>query len=83
MVLLFTGMKIRGQEDTGKNSSPVNSKLVKGMTFRSIGPALMSGRITDIAVNPLQLQEVSGKQRITEQAGSRFSTSNLPIQLDA
>src|SRR5689334_16744585 len=29
---------------------PADSILVRGLSFRSIGPALMGGRITDIAV---------------------------------
>lgn len=32
--------------------SPINSGLVSGLSFRNIGPAMASGRIADIAVNP-------------------------------
>ncbi|HBE69305.1 MAG TPA: glycosyl hydrolase, partial [Planctomycetaceae bacterium] len=37
------------KEDT---AAGITSSLVSGMRFRSIGPALMSGRIGDIAVDP-------------------------------
>ncbi|MEM9413333.1 MAG: hypothetical protein AAGA30_19650, partial [Planctomycetota bacterium] len=30
----------------------INSGLVSALNFRSIGPALMSGRVLDIAVDP-------------------------------
>lgn len=47
-----------------------------------VGPALTSGRVVDIAVNPkiqiigslLQLAVVSGQQRITEQPSLLFLT---------
>jgi photosystem II stability/assembly factor-like uncharacterized protein len=38
-----------GAEDAG---SELTAKNFKGLEFRSIGPALMSGRIADIAVHP-------------------------------
>ncbi len=38
-----------GAEDDG---SPFRAKTFKGLELRSIGPALMSGRIADIAVHP-------------------------------
>ena len=35
-----------------KNQDTNNSSLYSGLKFRSIGPAFMSGRIADIAINP-------------------------------
>lgn len=40
-----------------ENKSLINSELLSGMEFRNIGPAFMSGRIADIAVNPNQENE--------------------------
>ncbi|UCH84086.1 MAG: glycosyl hydrolase [Candidatus Latescibacterota bacterium] len=37
-----------------KNNDKVNSDLVSGLPFRGIGPAFMSGRIGDIAVDPVK-----------------------------
>ncbi len=36
----------------GKKQGPLSAKTFSGLKFRSIGPALTSGRISDIAVNP-------------------------------
>lgn len=36
-----------------KNKSPLNKSTFTGMKFRNIGPALMSGRIADIAIDPV------------------------------
>lgn len=38
--------------DDKKDESPLNSGTFSGMKLRNIGPALMSGRIADIAVHP-------------------------------
>lgn len=35
-----------------KDTSPLSSKTFNGLTFRNIGPAFMSGRIADIAIDP-------------------------------
>ncbi len=39
------------------NAQEINSQLVSGLKFRSIGPAFTSGRIADIAVNPYNHSE--------------------------
>ncbi len=38
--------------DDAKDKDPMSSATFEGLKFRSIGPALTSGRIVDIAVNP-------------------------------
>ncbi|MBA2328996.1 MAG: glycosyl hydrolase [Flavisolibacter sp.] len=38
-------------------ASPVNSALFNGLQFRSLGPAIASGRIGDLAVNPKNYHE--------------------------
>jgi photosystem II stability/assembly factor-like uncharacterized protein len=39
-------------EENGDKKSGITSSLIGGLKFRSIGPALPSGRIIDFAVNP-------------------------------
>lgn len=54
-LLLYTANAVFAQKkDDSKSSAvnPVNSGLVSGLAFRNIGPAMASGRIGDIAVNP-------------------------------
>ena len=41
-------------EDNDNGTTELNSALVSGLSFRSIGPAFMSGRIGDIAVDPVK-----------------------------
>ncbi|MBT7827927.1 MAG: hypothetical protein HN600_15170, partial [Bacteroidetes bacterium] len=43
------------QKDEDKDL--MKSSTFSGLKFRSIGPALMSGRITDFAVNPNNIHE--------------------------
>ncbi|MCP4460149.1 MAG: glycosyl hydrolase [Cytophagales bacterium] len=58
--LLLAGLLILspniGSAQRGKSSDsgskPIDSKLFDGLKFRSIGPAFMSGRIADLAVDP-------------------------------
>ncbi len=47
---LFTVLSLSAQEKDQKND-PVKTAL-NGFSFRSIGPAFMSGRIADIAIDP-------------------------------
>ena len=56
--VLFTVIVLAGvssfaqKKEDAKTTSPINSGLVSGLKFRNIGPAMASGRIGDIAVNP-------------------------------
>lgn len=66
--------------DTTKADSkdPKQSSTFNGLAFRSIGPALTSGRIVDLAVNPKNTSEyyvasASGGVWKTENAGVTFS----------
>ena len=57
---------------------PMQSSTFNGLAFRSIGPALTSGRIVDLAVNPKNSSEyyvasASGGVWKTENAGITFS----------
>ena len=66
--------------DTAKSQKPdvLQSSLFSGMRFRSIGPALVSGRIVDLAVNPKNNSEyyvasANGGVWKTNNAGVTFS----------
>jgi hypothetical protein len=50
-LFLFSG-GLTGEVQKGNENSPLNEKILKGLEFRSIGPAFMSGRIADIAIDP-------------------------------
>jgi len=45
------------QKPNDKPADPFNSGLFSGLSFRSIGPAVTSGRISDFAVNPKKPSE--------------------------
>jgi len=51
-----TNLSAQKKEDA-KSESAINSGLVSGLSFRNIGPAVASGRIGDIAVNPTNPSE--------------------------
>ncbi len=50
--LLMPGVLKAQDEDSNKDKDKLTSSTVSGLKFRSIGPALTSGRIIDFAVNP-------------------------------
>lgn len=54
VLLLSAGVSAqkKGNTQTQATNSALNSGLVAGLQFRCIGPAMASGRISDIAVNP-------------------------------
>ena len=71
-----------GQKKKKKSSEPVKTELDKlsipALKFRSIGPAMTSGRISDIAVNPNNHSEYyiatsSGGVWKTENAGTTYT----------
>jgi photosystem II stability/assembly factor-like uncharacterized protein len=49
VLIVFSLNDSFAQEDAGPG---LNEKTLKGLTWRNIGPALMSGRVADIAVDP-------------------------------
>jgi len=58
--LFISVLSIQAQKKpiTGTSAaSPVNSALFNGLQFRSLGPAIASGRIGDLAVNPKNYHE--------------------------
>lgn len=54
MIALFFSTALNAQKNSSKasNSYWLKSNQLSGLKFRSIGPALTSGRISDLAVNP-------------------------------
>ena len=56
VTLLATASESFAQDsDEPEDPSPgLNSSLVSSLKFRGIGPALMSGRVLDIAVDPVK-----------------------------
>jgi len=52
LALLFTLQFNQDQKNIKEDSHPLDSINIDGLKWRSIGPSLISGRITDIAVNP-------------------------------
>lgn len=59
-------------KDEGKSEPKLGSKNFSGLKFRSIGPALTSGRIADIAVNPNNTDEYY----VAIASGGVFKTTN-------
>ncbi|MFI5251343.1 MAG: WD40/YVTN/BNR-like repeat-containing protein [Bacteroidota bacterium] len=68
------------QSDSSKSKDPMASETFNGLKFRSIGPAVTSGRVTSIAVDPTDhsnwyIGAASGGVWKTTNAGTTF----LPI----
>ena len=57
LLLNFQSSAKKEKEEKAKNDTIINSSLVSGLKFRSIGPAWASGRIADFAVNPANPKE--------------------------
>jgi len=67
-----------GKEKEIKKDTLINSDLVSGLTFRSIGPAFTSGRIADFAVNPANHSEFY----VAVASGNIWKTTNNGITFD-
>ena len=53
VILLFLTADLSfGQKKNKDKSQPLDEVSISGLKWRSVGPALTSGRISDIAVNP-------------------------------
>lgn len=70
-------IQAQGQKSKDKEKDPMAELSLKGLKFRSIGPALTSGRISDFAVNPDKKSEfyvaaASGGVWKTVNAGTTF-----------
>ena len=52
VALLFVGLNTNSQKNKKDNNVPLDDISVNALKWRSVGPALTSGRISDLAVNP-------------------------------
>jgi len=80
VTVIFAQKKKDENKDEKKDEEKtfINSSLVSGLKFRSIGPAWASGRISDFAVNPKNTKEyyvavASGNVWKTENNGTTWS----------
>jgi hypothetical protein len=53
----------------------LNTGLLNGLQFRSVGPAITSGRIADIAVNPRNISEYY----VASASGGVWKTTNAGV----
>ena len=60
------------QEEKKQKSNSDNNNIFSGLNFRSIGPALMSGRISDIVIHP----ENENIWYVTAGSGGVWKTEN-------
>lgn len=81
LVLLLFIPPLTGKSKT-KSTTPVKGKLESGtfsaLKFRNIGPALMSGRISDIAIHPKK----QGTWYIAVGSGGVWKTVNAGVTLE-
>ena len=52
LIVLFATAFPCPAAEKATTDAPMSATAFKGLEFRSIGPALMSGRIADIAIHP-------------------------------
>jgi len=65
-------------KDTKEAKDPISDISLGSFRFRSVGPALTSGRISDIAVNPLNNNEFY----VAASAGGVWKTTNRGFSFD-
>lgn len=51
-ILLTFPLDAQRRNSSSSSKQPIDSKLFSNLTFRNIGPAFMSGRIADVAIDP-------------------------------
>ena len=77
--LLFVGATFAQDSDEPKDETPgVNSGLISALRVRGIGPALMSGRIGDIVVDPVK----PSTWYIAACSGGVWKTTNAGVTWD-
>ena len=72
LTVMFPPADTRGQETPSEEPATLNGGLLSALRFRNIGPALMSGRIADIAVDP----EVRSTWYVASASGGVWKTVN-------
>ncbi len=76
VVLLLSQQCILAQKSTKEDKQPLDAVKIDGLKWRSIGPSLTSGRISDIAVNPNNPFEYY----VASSAGGVWKTINSGIE---
>lgn len=78
-LILPAQRKKKAEEETEEEpTSLVNSSIVSGLSFRSVGPAITSGRISDFAINPNRPSEYY----VAASAGGVWKTVNSGTTYD-
>jgi photosystem II stability/assembly factor-like uncharacterized protein len=75
LIALCFGIQINYGQKSQKDSQPLDELNLSGLKWRSVGPALTSGRISDIAVNPLNPYEYY----VASSAGGVWKTTNSGV----
>ncbi len=78
VVFIFSSTNLFAKkEEPKKEEDPINSGILSGLKFRSLGPAYASGRIADFAVNP----ENPSEFYVAVASGNIWKTVNNGITL--
>lgn len=78
VLFLIFPIVLFAQKKSSETTSPINSELLTGLKFRSIGPGFPSGRIADFAVNPNDYAEYY----VAVASGNVWKTVNNGITFD-
>jgi hypothetical protein len=70
-----TGQKPKATTADAKTNDTLATSTFSGLKFRSIGPAVTSGRIVDLAVNPVK----SSEYYVASQNGGVWKTVNAGV----
>ena len=78
LILLAAAANLAGQTTARTDSARLTSSVVSGLRLRSIGPALTSGRVADVAVHPTDkaiwyVASAAGGVWKTTNAGTSFT----------
>jgi photosystem II stability/assembly factor-like uncharacterized protein len=76
---LTMGQKSKSKSQVQESADPLDKVSLNTLKFREIGPALTSGRISDIAVNPKNNKEFF----VAAAAGGVWKTTNGGVTFDA
>jgi photosystem II stability/assembly factor-like uncharacterized protein len=77
-LLLIFSFSTFAQKDNDTTKKPINSGILSGMKFRLIGPAMISGRIIDFAINP----ENHSEYYVAVASGGVWKTVNAGVTYD-
>ncbi|MFK5877879.1 MAG: glycosyl hydrolase [Flavobacteriaceae bacterium] len=76
VILLLSVQFIQAQKSKKEVKQPLDTVKIEGLSWRSIGPSLTSGRISDIAVNPKNPFEYY----VASSAGGVWKTINSGVE---